>query len=144
MEIRIVDFGSSAHSETLALRRDVFGDLPFTAEEIEKESGDVHVGLFDGETLVGCLVLTTWSEALLQVRQVSVRAELRRRGLGKAMMDAVESLGRDRGFRLIGLYARDEAVAFYRSLGYRYCDEWPPEAGIPTQMSAKAITLDGL
>ena len=142
MDIRVVTFGSVQHAETLALRREVLGepDRPdWSAEEVERERGDDHVGLYDGERLLGCLVLTPWSGALLQVRQVSVRLDDRRRGFGRALMALAERMAQERGCRYVGLYARPEAVEFYRALGYRYCEEWPAEAGIPPQMTAKAI-----
>jgi ribosomal protein S18 acetylase RimI-like enzyme len=51
-----------------------------------------------------------------------VRVEHRRRGHGRRMLTALEDWARDRGYRQVVLetgLAQPEAIALYRSAGYR-------------------------
>lgn len=55
------------------------------------------------------------------VSKVFVVKEARRRGLGRALLEAAHSAARRRGFREVGLRTRvifREAIAMYESLGY--------------------------
>jgi len=52
------------------------------------------------------------------VEAVFIDPELQGRGLGKAIMDHLEAIGRDNGFNEFTLEASTPARAFYESLGY--------------------------
>ena len=51
------------------------------------------------------------------VEEIMVRADLRRKQVGHALMEAFEALARERGSRLVGLATR-RAAPFYSALGY--------------------------
>ncbi len=58
----------------------------------------------------------------VHVLNVATAIEARRRGVGRALMDAAEAAGRDRGARLSTLEVRRSntpAIALYRVLGYQ-------------------------
>ncbi|MYS21938.1 MULTISPECIES: GNAT family N-acetyltransferase [unclassified Streptomyces] len=58
----------------------------------------------------------------LEVLRVRVHPALRRQGIGRALLGALEARGRDLGFHEAWLDTatnQPEAMAFYRSLGYR-------------------------
>ena len=58
----------------------------------------------------------------LHVLNVATAPEARRRGVGRALMEAAHALGRERACRLATLEVRrsnEAAIALYRSLGYR-------------------------
>lgn len=95
----------------------------------------VHVVAWTGEVPVGRgMVLFTdheeystsaVREGCAEVRDVFVVAELRRRGLAREIMKAVEDAARDRGFARIGLTVSSSADAaparsLYRAIGYRH------------------------
>ena len=51
------------------------------------------------------------------VEEIMVRTELRRNGIGRALMESFEAWAAKRGLRLIGLATR-RAASFYQALGY--------------------------
>jgi GNAT superfamily N-acetyltransferase len=58
---------------------------------------------------------------------IYVRLEFRKRGLGRALLEAVAKIGMEIGcgrFEWIGLRWNENAFRFYRSLGAKVMDEW--------------------
>jgi GNAT superfamily N-acetyltransferase len=58
---------------------------------------------------------------------IYVRPEFRKRGIGRAMLEAVAKIGMDIGggrFEWIALRWNENAFSFYRSLGAKVMDEW--------------------
>ena len=58
-----------------------------------------------------------------QVRYMAVEEPLRGRGLGQAVLNELERLGKRQGMSVIVLDAREAAVGFYRRNGYEAVDE---------------------
>ncbi|HVM14352.1 MAG TPA: GNAT family N-acetyltransferase [Egibacteraceae bacterium] len=57
-----------------------------------------------------------------EIMRVRVHPAVRRQGVGRALMDALEQRAADLGFRVMHLgttVEQPEAIAFYRSLGYK-------------------------
>lgn len=141
-EIRLVLFGSPEHAATLALRSLVMREPdhpPFSVEEIDLEADDAHFALFDSELMRACLLMTPLAERLVQMRQVAVHPEFRRRGHGRRLVEAAEVYAQEQAFQAIVFYARPEAVTFYQRLGYVEDAPWFTEVGVPEQMMAKRI-----
>lgn len=67
------------------------------------------------------------------VRQVSVRNDMRRAGIGSAIMRAIDEEGERLGLTLLWLNARVTAEPFYRSLGWQTVSEKFPSGrtGVP-------------
>ena len=60
-------------------------------------------------------------EGVAWISKVFVAKEARRRGVGRALLDAAHEAARSRGFREVGLRTRvifREAIALYESAGY--------------------------
>jgi len=60
----------------------------------------------------------------LYIHDIIVNADLRGKGLGKAMMDRLEEISKERGYCKITLEVREDntlAQSLYRSLGYNEC-----------------------
>lgn len=71
------------------------------------------------------------TERVGKVERVAVRRAYRESGVGRALMDALEAHGRERGFDAFRLHSQTTAAGFYATLGYeREGDEFE-EAGIP-------------
>jgi len=69
--------------------------------------------------------------AVGKVERVAVLDACRDTGVGRALMDELEAVGRDRGFDAFLLHSQTRAAGFYERLGYeRFGDEFD-EAGIP-------------
>ena len=82
-------------------------------------SGTEHAVIFadSGEAVAaGRIQLNTPDEA--QIRYMAVAESRRGEGLGRLIVRRLEEIARSRGATYAVLNARDEAVGFYRSLGY--------------------------
>ena len=82
------------------------------------------VGAFRGDRIVGAgqLLLPSWPNAAhrAEIQKMVVAESMRRRGVGRWLMEALHSVACDYGRTLILLNARhgSSAEGFYRSLGY--------------------------
>jgi ribosomal protein S18 acetylase RimI-like enzyme len=115
--------------------RDPFGQ-PRGSErdELDAEgSGTEHAVIFTdaGEAVAaGRIQLNTPAEA--QVRYMAVAESQRGLGLGRLIVRRLEEIARSRGASYAVLNARDEAVGFYRSLGYEVVGVGPTIFGTVT------------
>lgn len=99
---------------------------PWSAELMERELGHPWSTVLlaipsGGEQVAGFIVFWTVHDEV-HVLNVAVGADLRRRGVARALMDEAARLGRERGARLVTLEVRkgnEAALALYRQLGYR-------------------------
>jgi ribosomal protein S18 acetylase RimI-like enzyme len=85
-ELRWIAKDAPERSDTLELRRAVLRrplGLDFTAEQLDREGLQAHLGAFDGERLLGCLLLQDLGEGAAQIRQVAVVEEARGLGVGR-------------------------------------------------------------
>ena len=71
-----------------------------------------------GPALVGYASLLLEPDGTAHVRQLSVRTDRQRRGIGRALMREAEAEAARRHIQLIWLNARVTAEAFYHRLGY--------------------------
>lgn len=91
---------------------------------------------------IGCArlrPLKAGGSADAKVERVAVRAELRGRGLGGAMMAAVEAEAARRGWTRLLLHAQLRAARFYEGLGWRPAGGDFEEAGIPHRRMTKSL-----
>lgn len=116
------------------VRRDVFVDEQDVDEaiEIDGKDPDAHhvLARIDGDP-VGTARLREIDESTGKVERVAVRSEYRRTGLGRDIMDAVESLAADRGLDRLELHAQTHVEEFYEKLDYETTSGVFEEAGIP-------------
>ena len=141
MTVRPVPFASPEYDHTVRLRRDVLRrplGLDFTLEELAREEDDVHLALFDGESLLACLILSPQGEAL-KMRQVAVREDRQGSGLGRFLVEAAERWAVENGFTTMTLHARETAVPFYTHLGYTVEGRPFAEVGLPHRAMAKGL-----
>ena len=89
----------------------------------------IHCGAFERSTgrNIACASLTRvdWrGEPAWQLRGMGVIDEYQGRGVGKLLLDVLESLARDASpIRLLWCNAREEAVGFYRKQGWTIASE---------------------
>jgi ribosomal protein S18 acetylase RimI-like enzyme len=110
-EIRLLADGIGEHA------REVVGDPGFHPTSIfaENEAGELVGG-----------VTGTVNWAWLSIKLLWVAPELRRQGLGRRLMTAIEELGRLRGCRQAHVDTLGfQAPAFYERLGYERFAELP-------------------
>ena len=141
-EIRAVVYGTAEYEATVELRRDVLRrplGLDFTPEQLALEKEDVHLALFRDGQVTACLILSKQDVATVRMRQVAVRPELQRQGLGLALVEAAEMASKDHGFLRMILHARESAVPFYLRLGYGIEGDPFVEVGLPHRIVAKTF-----
>lgn len=139
----LVEFGTPAYDETVRLRRDILRiplELEFYVEDLNLEYGQYHLAGYDQTgDLVSCLVLKSLPDLEIKMRQVAVRADLQKKGIGQLMVAASEDLGRRLGFKKMVLHARKEAVPFYKKLKYKTSGKEFMEVEIPHYKMVKNL-----
>ncbi len=88
----------------------------------ERNEGDqtgTHFAVFDHNKIVAVARLDEIDSDTCQVRFVAVESDLQGTGVGKKIMTKVENHGKEVGYQLMILHARDYALAFYEKLGYQ-------------------------
>ena len=93
----------------------------------------------EGKVLAcGRLHLNTSEEA--QIRYMGVSEDLRRSGIGSKMINKLEEEAINQGANQIMLNARENAVAFYKSLGYFEVGPYESDIQIPHTRMEKKIS----
>lgn len=92
---------------------------PKGSEKDENENTSIHVmAMDDAGECVGVSRLQFNSAEEAQVRFMGVRDDQQGKGVGKKLMHYLEEKAREKGAKKIMLQARENAVAFYLSIGY--------------------------
>jgi len=142
MALKIIDHGSVEYRQMVKLRDDVLRrplGLTFTEEELETEKEHMLIAAFEDETMLGCCMLIEEPPAGIRLRQMAVLNDLQGKGIGRALMNFAENLARDRGFRVIRMHARSNAVGFYEKVGYRVIGDQFIEVTIPHYVMEKKL-----
>ena len=133
-QFRIIEFGSCDYQAMIALRDKILRKplgLTFSPEYLQQEINDVLIGYFDGDTILGCCILSPSSETTVQLRQMAVDDSLQGQGTGSKLLAFAETQARTAGFTELMMHARKEAVPFYTKNGYAVRGEEFVEVGIP-------------
>lgn len=134
------DDGSLA--EALAVRRAVFVDeqgVPPDREVDEYEDAATHLIARQGGEVVGTARLRALDDATGKVERVAVHQAYRGEGLGRRLMDRVETLARERGMGVLVLHSQTAVEGFYETLGYRTTSDVFEDAGIPHVEMEKSL-----
>ena len=141
MNLKVVQITTSGEMrQALSIRRRVFIEEQRVPEELEIDEHDddpatvttafhVLVRLDGLPVATGRLVLDE-SDGRSHIGRVAVLAELRRGGLGRAVMLALHDLAREHDAASITLAAQLHAIGFYERLGYAAYGDIFLDAGI--------------
>ncbi len=105
----------------LGVRRAVFVEeqgVPATLEYDALDETAHHFLLTDGDAPIGAARLVTLAPGVGKIGRVAVLSERRGAGLGRILMDAVESHSEKLGLTLLVLHAQTPVVGFYERRGY--------------------------
>ena len=142
MGLKQIDHGSSDYQKAIQLRYSILRaplGLNFSQEDLDNEKEHIHIASFEDDDLLGCCMLTKIDQHTLQLRQMAVKANLQRKGIGESIMSFAENIGRDKGYRRIIMHARDTAIGFYEKLGYKVKGDQFTEVNLPHHLMEKNI-----
>jgi len=118
----------------LAIRRRVFVEeqgIPETLEIDGLDSLCVHWLAFEGEQAIGTARLRFVEGGRARAERVAVLADQRGRGVGAALLAAIEAEALLKGCTEVVVHAQVQTVPFYERLGFLVCGDEFEEAGIP-------------
>ena len=133
MQTAVIHFESPEYHHELELRNRLLRvplGLDVFREELSVERDQWHYGLFDAETLAGCVVVVPLGGQAAKIRQMAIDTPYQQRGYGRQLMQFVEQQLAEREIHAIELHARLEAEGFYRKLGYERAGGEFVEVGI--------------
>jgi predicted GNAT family N-acyltransferase len=142
MGLKQIDHGSSDYQKAIQLRYSILRaplGLNFSQEDLDNEKEHIHIASFEDDDLLGCCMLTKIDQHTLQLRQMAVKANLQRKGIGESIVSFAENIGRDKGYRRIIMHARDTAIGFYEKFGYKVKGDQFIEVNLPHHVMEKNI-----
>ncbi len=92
---------------------------PLGSEILGDEQDAIHIMAVANNQVMGVARMHESAPNQGQVRCVAVATSQQGKGVGKAIMQALESQAEAKGWNEIVLEARENAVPFYKSLGYQ-------------------------
>ena len=142
MALKIIDHGSAEYQQMVKLRDAILRKplgLGFTFEDLEKEKDNMLIGAFEDERMLGCCMLVEEQPNIIRLRQMAVLNDLQGKGIGRALMNFAENLARDRGYKILSMHARKNAVGFYEKMGYEVASDEFIEVTIPHFVMEKKL-----
>ena len=142
MALKIIDHGTKEYQQMVKLRDDMLRKplgLFFTQEELEEEKDNLLIGAFEDEAMLGCCMLVEEDPATIRLRQMAVLNDLQGKGIGRALMQFAENLARDRGYKVLTMHARKNAIGFYEKMGYQIKGDEFREVTIPHYLMEKKL-----
>lgn len=139
--IKVFTTQEPEYRQALALRYEVLRKplgLEFTTTELQKDVPDIHLGLFENNTMIACLSLT-FESTKAKMRQVAVLPDFQGKGFGKQLAIFAEVYATEKHIQCIYCNARKTAVPFYKSIGYEIVGKEFEEVGIPHYKMQKRL-----
>jgi predicted GNAT family N-acyltransferase len=96
---------------------------PLGSEILADEQNAIHIMAVDNDQVLGVARMHESATNQGQVRCVAVSTDQQGKGVGKAIMLNLEEQAQQKGWNEIVLEARENAVPFYKSLGYHIEEE---------------------
>lgn len=140
--IRIYEHNSAEYMQELTLRNKILRKplgVSLYEEDLSQDEKDVHVGVFSGSRLVGCLLLSKINNDTVKMRQVAVDDSEQGKGIGARMVGFAEEWAVKNGYKVMTMHARKRAVGFYKKRGYMIVSDEFTEVGIPHYTMVKTL-----
>lgn len=119
--MKIITHGSAEYDVMIELRVNQLLEpigVPASYIEREKEKKDILIGAFENGEIIGCCVLTPKDHSVIQLRQMTVRSDYRRKDIGRAIIEFAEDVAREKKFSILMMHARNQVIDFYKKCGY--------------------------
>ena len=142
LDIREVEYGSLEYEQMLLFRNEhmriPIGRNLFD-EDLAREVNDRHIGVYNGDELIGVCIITTLNKDTARMRQVVIAPDKRNLGIGRSMMLFAEHKAVEMGLSELILDSRLTAQKFYEKLGYTKRGHRFMELGLPHYLMVKKI-----
>ena len=109
-------------------------------DELEDESRHL-IAVDEQKIVVGAGRLHFNNNKEAQIRYMAVSNTIQRKGLGSEIVSALETIARKKGIQEIVLNARENAISFYLSMGYKETGPYESGTGIPHITMRKKLSL---
>lgn len=142
MGLKQIDHGTAEYQQMIQLRDEMLRKplgLAFSNDELESEKTEIFIASFDEDEMLGCCVLRPLNHETVRLRQMAVKDEQQRKGIGASIIAFAENLARDKGYRYIIMHARDTAIGFYEKFGYQTKGDEFTEVNIPHHVMEKEL-----
>ncbi|MGE5519152.1 MAG: GNAT family N-acetyltransferase [Candidatus Dadabacteria bacterium] len=142
LQFKEIQTGTSEYDQMIALRMEVLLNpigIPQSYINEEKEASDILLGAFKDDELNGCCILSPAEKSSIQLRQMAVRINLQKKGIGKSIISYAETIALEKGYRTLFLHARNNVLSFYEKCGYTIEGDIFYEVGIPHYKMQKII-----
>ncbi len=142
MGLKQIDYGTKEYQQLLELRYTILREplgLGFNEAELQKEKDYLHIAAFEDDELLGGCMLIQVANDTLQLRQMAVKDNLQRKGVGASIIGFAETLSKDKGYKKIMMHARDSAIGFYEKFGYVSKGDAFIEVNVPHHIMEKNI-----
>lgn len=96
---------------------------PLGSERNEGDAVALHFAVWENDNVLAVARMDVTDDGIVQVRFVAVESNQQGKGLGKIIMLEIEKVAKEQGKQQIILHARENAVAFYKSLGYNIVEK---------------------
>ncbi|HEX3035536.1 MAG TPA: GNAT family N-acetyltransferase [Thermodesulfobacteriota bacterium] len=142
-QLKVVAFNDSFIQELIEVYRDAYRGLEMYAETddrsikgyilwlVRQDPEGVFVALLDGKPVGMIGVTAGWMsyrerKEVGEIHEIVVRSDLKRMGVGKALMDAAINYLKKEGLDTFGLWVgktNESAMRFYETLGFKNVSE---------------------
>ena len=118
-----IDVPSPHYDSELILRNRLLRaplGLTLSTTDTEGEEHQIHIGAFDEEQLIGCVVVASVDDdaTCFRIRQMAVQDNYQGKGIGRGLIQQAEKIIQQQNGLHIVLNARSSAVGFYQALNY--------------------------
>lgn len=116
IQVYIIDYGTQDYQDGKKIREDVLRKplgLSLSAEDLNNENRQIHFCAFDGEKVVGTLILVPQANKY-KIRQVAVAPKYQKLGVGQKLLESCERYARKVNMSEIYCSARVSAEDFYK------------------------------
>lgn len=141
-----IAYATPAYDQLVKIRQNALYtplEADLTIEDLELEYKDGHYALFNEyyQMMGGIVVIRKEEDCseeeeienknrIVVLRQVVIDKPYQKTGAGKVMMEQIEKVLRNEGYKEIRLYSHEGAIEFYTKLGYQKMERTFNEKGI--------------
>ena len=120
--LAVISFNSPEYQQSLKLREEILRKplgLSLTTEDTAKEQGQIHLGAFTEDVLIGIVLLEPVDTKIVKLRQMAIAPTYQGQGIGRQLVQYAEQYAINQHYQQIQLHARCQFQGFYSKLGYK-------------------------